>query len=199
MIEAVSAWIKQIILLVLFASFLELLLPSSGMQRFIRVIVGLLITLAILNPVLDVVQNNNWSAQQVPALSTNSASSQSVISQANKIAGEREQLAVETYKRELGRQIKATVSALGGVADVQVAVSLADRKNSKFDGRIDRVTLYIKPGVSGETSRIEPVTAGPADSGKSGELSEQLKTKISKTVGELYQVSPQQLEIKHLH
>nr|WP_092067321.1 stage III sporulation protein AF [Dendrosporobacter quercicolus]NSL46523.1 stage III sporulation protein AF [Dendrosporobacter quercicolus DSM 1736]SDL54182.1 stage III sporulation protein AF [Dendrosporobacter quercicolus] len=198
MIEAVSAWIKQIILLVLFASFLELLLPSSGMQRFIRVIVGLLITLAILNPVLDVVQNN-WSAQQVPALSTNSTSSQSVISQANKIAGEREQLAVETYKKELGRQIKATVSALGGVADVQVAVSLADRKNSKFDGRIDRVTLYIKPGVSGETSRIEPVTAGPADSGKSGELSEQLKTKISKTVGELYQVSPQQLEIKHLH
>lgn len=198
MIEAVSAWIKQIILLVLFASFLELLLPSSGMQRFIRVIVGLMITLAILNPVLDIVQNN-WSAQQVPALSTNSASSQSVISQANKIAGEREQLVVETYKKELGRQIKATVSALGGVADVQVAVNVEDGKNSKFDGRIDRVTLYIKPGVSGGASRVEPVTAGPADSGNSGELSDQLKTKISKTVSELYQVSPHQLEIKHLH
>lgn len=197
MLDAVSAWIKTIILLVLFASFLELLLPSSGMQRFIRVIIGLLITLAILNPVLHVLENN-WTDQQVPALSRSSSGAQSMSNHVGKMAGEREQLAVETYKKELARQIKATVNALEGVADVQVAVSLDDTARNQPSGKIDRITLYVRPGQAG-SNKIEKVSVNSSASGKSKDFPEQLKSKIRKTVGELYQLAQSQIEIKQLH
>ncbi|MGI6093322.1 MAG: stage III sporulation protein AF, partial [Negativicutes bacterium] len=93
MIAFVSAWIKDIILVVLFAAFMELLLPSSSMQRFIRVIMGLFIMLTILNPALDVIQNHLASGQELSAVTTalnNSVSSKNVT---NSMSDERDKLA----------------------------------------------------------------------------------------------------------
>ncbi|GBG55038.1 stage III sporulation protein AF [Sporomusaceae bacterium FL31] len=198
MIEGISAWIKNIILLVLFASFLELLLPSSSMQRFIRVIIGLLITLAILNPVLDVIQNR-WSTAQIPALSTNTANSQSVMNNANKVAGDREQLAFDTYKKELARQIRATTTAIEGIADAQVAVELENPQQGKFNGKVRALTIYVKPGVNNAKGKIEPVVIGTTNYNEAIELKPQLKTKILQTIYELYQIPNEHIEIKLLH
>lgn len=198
MIENISAWIKNIILLVLFASFLELLLPSSSMQRFIRVIIGLLITLAILNPILDVIQNR-WSTAQIPALSTNTTNSQSVLNHANKVAGDREQLAFDTYKKELARQIRATTTAIEGIADAQVAVELENTQQGKFNGKVRLLTIYVKPGVNNSKGKIEPVVIGTTNSSEAIELKPQLKIKILQTIYELYQISNEHIEIKLLH
>lgn len=198
MMEGISVWIKNIILLVLFASFLELLLPSSSMQRFIRVIIGLLITLAILNPILDVIQNR-WSTAQIPALSTNTANSQSVMNNANKVAGDREQLAFDTYKKELARQIRATTTAIEGIADAQVAVELENAQQGKFNGKVRALTIYVKPGVNNSKGEIEPVVIGTTNSNETIELKPQLKTKILQTIYELYQISKENVEIKLLH
>ena len=198
MIENISAWIKNIILLVLFASFLELLLPSSSMQRFIRVIIGLLITLAILNPILDVIQNR-WSTAQIPALSTNTTNSQSVLNHANKVADDREQLAFDTYKKELARQIRATTTAIEGIADAQVAVELENTQQGKFNGKVRLLTIYVKPGVNNSKGKIEPVVIGNTNFSEAIELKPQLKTKILQTIYELYQISNEHIEIKLLH
>lgn len=197
MIEAVSLWIKDIILLVLFASFLELLLPSSGMQRFIRVIIGLFIMLAILNPVIDLLQND-WDSRQVPALSTNSTGARSVLNSAGKLAGEKEQLVVATYKKELGRQISATAAALEGVAEARTAVELEHLENTALTGKISRVTIYIQPGVSASHSKIKKVAIGEAQAAQR-ELTETLKQKIITTVSELYQIPGERIELRLLH
>lgn len=53
MLDAAAAWVRQLIFLALFASFFELLLPSGALQKFVRVIVGLLIMLAVLRPAAE--------------------------------------------------------------------------------------------------------------------------------------------------
>ncbi|MGP4080944.1 stage III sporulation protein AF [Pseudalkalibacillus sp. R45] len=45
-------WVTNIILIILLATILELLLPSNAFQKYVKVVIGLLLIIAILNPMI---------------------------------------------------------------------------------------------------------------------------------------------------
>ncbi|MBP3952311.1 stage III sporulation protein AF [Bacillus suaedae] len=47
-------WLTNIILLILLATILELMLPNSNMQRYVRMVVGLLLLVVMLQPLLSI-------------------------------------------------------------------------------------------------------------------------------------------------
>ncbi|UTR14482.1 stage III sporulation protein AF [Salipaludibacillus sp. LMS25] len=49
----VISWITNIILLILFATVLELLLPNASTHRYIKLVIGLMLLLILLQPVLS--------------------------------------------------------------------------------------------------------------------------------------------------
>src|SRR5690625_3170395 len=53
MMTYVGEWITHIVLIILIASFIDLLLPNSTMRRYVKLVVGLLIIMFILSPILD--------------------------------------------------------------------------------------------------------------------------------------------------
>ena len=53
MVAWISQWLQNIILIVLLATFADLLLPSSAMQKYSKMVLGLLIIVVILSPVLE--------------------------------------------------------------------------------------------------------------------------------------------------
>lgn len=57
MIEWISSWLKQIVLLVLIATFIDLLLPNNAMDRYVKLVMGLLIIMAILSPTLQLLHS----------------------------------------------------------------------------------------------------------------------------------------------
>lgn len=203
MIAALSLWIKDIILVVLFASFMELLLPSSSMQRFIRVIMGLFIMLAILNPALDIIQNHLASEQDLSLVTTTLNSSNSSGNITNSLASERDKLSYELYKKELAKQIKAVVTTIEGVADAKVAVEVNTGAGGNLAGSIKNVTVYVQPGVAAIGRKVAPVskiTVGENEEAKeTKELRPQLTSKIQNAVAELYQLSKNQIEVKLLY
>ena len=52
--SAVSAWISQIVLLILLAIVLELLLPNDSFQKYVKLVIGLVIIVALLSPIMKV-------------------------------------------------------------------------------------------------------------------------------------------------
>jgi stage III sporulation protein AF len=58
MIEALSQWLERIILLVLLATFLDVILPNASMQKYVKLIMGLLILLALLTPLMQLFQKD---------------------------------------------------------------------------------------------------------------------------------------------
>ncbi|WP_416149552.1 stage III sporulation protein AF [Salipaludibacillus sp. HK11] len=54
----ISSWITNIILLILFATILELLLPNSSTHRYVKLVVGLMLLVAMLQPVLSIFQED---------------------------------------------------------------------------------------------------------------------------------------------
>ncbi len=196
MLAAITDWVRNIALVVLFASFLELLLPTSGMQRFVRVIMGLLILLAILTPVVDALQGHRLP--DVPALSGQSGpAADRVRSGAEAVVRERDRLTVELYKKDLARQIRAVVTAVVGVADARVAVAV--RQADRRAGALDKVVVYVLPGLAAEERKAAKFAAGTDGDARSAELRPALRDKIARTVCELYQLPAAQVEVTKMH
>lgn len=196
MIAEVTGWVKNIVLVVLFASFLELLLPASSMQRFVRVIMGLMVMIAILNPVLDIV-HNKMAPENLPAVSQNGKVSGRVKENMAAVTEERDRLARELYKKDLANQIKAVVVAVDGVADARVGIELKDGTEGK-QGGLDKVSIAVLPGTP-SAGTVEKVVIGAQQPTSTGELSGAVSEKVKKAVKELYQLRESQIEIKKMN
>ncbi|CAM3242609.1 stage III sporulation protein AF [Sporolactobacillus spathodeae] len=48
----IESWVSQLVVLVLFAVILELLLPSGGFQKYVKLVIGLVLIVALLGPVI---------------------------------------------------------------------------------------------------------------------------------------------------
>ena len=197
MIAILTNWVKYIIFVVLFASFLELLLPNSSMQRFVRVIMVLFIMLAILNPVIDMLQNHLTPAQ-VPVISANSANSAVILNNAKTVARDREQLSSEIYKQELAQQMKVMITALDGVADAKVVIDTNQSNNNKLSNRISSIVVYVTPSNGGNHGKIAKVSIGQQPLA-AADLNIELQNKIKGLVSELYQLPKEIIAIKILH
>ena len=192
--------------MVLFASFLELLLPNNSMQRFVRVIMGLFIMLAILNPIIGFMEHQ-LTADQVPVLAArvdSSLANANVLHAANEVAGKRDQLARDLYVRDLSKQIRATVIAISGVADAKVTVNIETDtpQTSKEMGKIKNVVIYIEPGITANERKIAKVTVGitiPETAQESKLLSTVVVDKVTRAVTELYQLKSSQVEVRRMN
>jgi len=197
LLEVVTNWVTDIIFVVLFASFLELLLPSSSMQRFVRVIMGLFIMMAILNPVIDAIHARLGSIQ-VPALSTNAEQSAIILNHAKDTAQEREHLSSEIYKKELAKQMKIMIMALDGVADAQVVVSANSDDHSNVSSKINKVVVYVTPGIKNTGVKVEKISIGGAAKEKNN-MGGDFENKIINLIAELYQIPKEVIDIKIVH
>jgi len=52
--EFLTAWVTNIILFVLLAVIIDLLMPNSSLQRYAKMVIGLLLIVIILNPILKI-------------------------------------------------------------------------------------------------------------------------------------------------
>ncbi len=193
MLAAVTDWVRNIVMVVLFASFLELLLPSSGMQRFVRVIMGLLILLAILGPVVDILQSR--VAPELPALAGRSGpAADRVRSGTETVVRERDRLAAEHYRKDLARQIRAVAVSVDGVADARVAVELARNEGGRA-GALGKVTVYVQPGLTADDRKVARITIDRGGEARTAELRASTRDKIVRTVCELYQIPAAQVDV----
>ncbi|NHN28841.1 stage III sporulation protein AF [Paenibacillus agricola] len=51
-----SDWLKSVVMVILLASFVDILLPSQTMQRYVKTVISLFILLTLLQPVLSLLQ-----------------------------------------------------------------------------------------------------------------------------------------------
>jgi stage III sporulation protein AF len=61
-LEWITDWIRQIVLIIFIATFIDLLLPSSSLERYVKLIMGLIIIVSILQPVFQLIwSEDKWS------------------------------------------------------------------------------------------------------------------------------------------
>ncbi|RXI99510.1 stage III sporulation protein AF [Anaerobacillus alkaliphilus] len=121
--QFLTEWISNIILLILLATILELLLPNSSLQRYVKMVVGLLLLVIILTPLFSIFSKDvdSWVSS---------------IGLTNQIQEEALQNSVEFKKREIQRAQLAYISE-------QVAVQLKRQVEEELVHRFDKEVVDV--------------------------------------------------------
>lgn len=193
--DALSAWVKNLIFLILFAAFFELLLPNRGMKNFLRVVIGLFVLLAILRPLADFL-TEDFEPDDLSALPVLRQEKKITVSPSAAPADQRRAvLAREVYVRELERRLCEAVEKLPEVKDAQVSVRLSGAPSETAQADlIDAVAIRVTPDNEKSVNvKIQPIDLRKKDHAQA--LSSDLENKIKQRAAALLQISAERISV----
>lgn len=202
-----GGWLKTVIMVILLATFIDLLLPSHTMQRYVKTVMSLIILLTLLSPVLELFQKN-WNVNSMLDAAEQKQSSmdplavsgqnpamkslEAITQEADKLKAVGEQQSQELLEAQIANVMKEDLQKQTElqVDNVQVAAKIDN--NGKPSITDVRVTLHAieKPSEDSKTqtdrniaviAQIQPVKPIQIDiqSGTNG-LTDQAKSNPSK-------------------
>ncbi|SMO39964.1 stage III sporulation protein AF [Melghirimyces algeriensis] len=161
MIELMSNWLKQIVVLVLIAVFIDLLLPNNTMEKYVKLVMGLLIILAILSPILQLIQQDldlkSLAFNERNIGDANLASLSSIQEESKKLKESQKRLTHDEVQMRLAEMIRNKVEDQFDVEVVQSRVRIQSKKESS--PQIIGVTLKVRPGTEekNDVTTVKPV------------------------------------------
>lgn len=173
MLNWLAVWLQQIIAVVLLAGFIDLLLPNKAMQRYVRLVAGLIILLTILTPIIRLLQGDfnarldqqveNW-LQSTKNEQLHMPTLEEIQENAKKLQQKQQDSALLLTAEKLGASMKESIAETTGlqVAGVNVKLTGADGGNQ---ARIDSVVVTLaktEPQAESDTDS-ESVTADSGD------------------------------------
>ncbi|SJZ37188.1 stage III sporulation protein AF [Garciella nitratireducens] len=164
MIEFLGSWIKNIAVVIIFITFLEILLPNNSMRKYIQAIAGLLVMIVILTPIIEFL-NQDIDIQDILSQSYDEMEQIDMENKKEVLKEEQNKMAIELYIKKIESKIKNQVEEkIKGIKiDVEVEV-FTNPKEENFS-QIKQVKIYInKDGdkdkvleKNNEKTFIEPI------------------------------------------
>lgn len=154
--DSLKDWVRQLTLLVLVASCLELLLPMNSMKKYVRMAMGLLVVLAITRPLFGFLGQPvtidgklfvDPEGASLPALSE-------IMAQAKEFRDRNQDMATKAARTALEAEVIKAVREVAGVSDATAGVELVEVSGEQ---RIRNVVVTLRLGVPGEVQPVKPV------------------------------------------
>ncbi|SDY48312.1 stage III sporulation protein AF [Proteiniborus ethanoligenes] len=147
MIEILKNWVINIVVIIFFVAFIEIMLPKSSMKRYVNMVLGLLIIIVLINPIIKFMANDIDIEREV---FLNISKQNNMYSDKDlKYVEAQNQNIVEMYKNKLKREITDFIELDEGYKIVEVNISIEE--NSKLDnfGEITGIEVYLEQ-ITGE-------------------------------------------------
>ncbi|HEX3015308.1 MAG TPA: stage III sporulation protein AF [Desulfobacteria bacterium] len=184
--ETIKTIVRNIALITLLAGFLEMLLPNNSMRRFVQLVMGLFVLMAVLTPIANLLHKP--LAFEIPAWSQadNTAQEQElaeVMQQGKQIRENGRLSAQQEYRKVIERQAKALALTVSGVRNVSIAASIKeDGQINKIEVKVGKQESTIKPveRVNGANGNSPRKTAPDPEQAR---IERELKTRIGAMLG----------------
>lgn len=150
--DTVRSIVRNIAIVILLASFLELLLPNNSMRRFVQLVMGLFVLMAVLGPAVKLLDRP--LSFEIPAWSeSGEGSSQElaqVLQQGQNIKEKSQQAALDGFKQVLEQEAKALALTVKGVEEVSLQAGV------KPNGEMESLEVYVGT-PSPDIQPVQPV------------------------------------------
>lgn len=187
-----AGMVKNVLVIIIMASFLEILLPEGRVKPFVRFAIGLFIIIAVLNPVLNVLfdkkdfEVNLWDYNLSPEQEREVLERGSRLNQQLTSTGE------SSFAEKIEGQISAVAMLVPGVKEVETRAALDS------EGGLKKLDLIVRPegntGLPGEGDEIRAFSKGGEQSPPADQ--EQMEEKIRGVINNLYGFKNIEIEIK---
>lgn len=174
--EWLGGWLKEIVFVVLLAGFIDLLLPNRSFERYVRLVVSLLILLTLMSPIVKLLGGDPAQKLHMALLRTtesldpskqNGSDTSQILQQGLALRKKQEAELLQRAGVEVGREMKQQIESKTGAQVQRVEVTLAVDNSSKEEGQnaalsaekpeIRRVEVFMNGAIK------SPETSLPAD------------------------------------
>lgn len=155
--EMIREWIVTIVSVIVFVTFVEILIPNSDNKRYINVVVGLLIMIVILNPLFYLFRGDiNFEDNILQA--SNQMEFQTMQNRADHNQYLQNEAVIELYKSQLAQQMQNRVENLSDYSVEKIDL-LVEEKDLEKLGFIHQIDITLKTGKTADSQKkeIEPI------------------------------------------
>ncbi|MBF8982656.1 stage III sporulation protein AF [Lutibacter sp. B2] len=203
MFDFLKDWIKNIVILIIFITMLELLLPNSSMKKYVNMVVGLLLIIVILNPLVLIVNKNIDIENEVFKTSVEIDKNAVVLTHSNLEKTQENQM-IQVYKRKIEQHIKERVLHNNPVDVKNVYMEIDEDQTSDNFGNIQNLKIELSPNVEkkSDNENLQPVSQILVDikSNKENDteheqIDEQIVNQIREDMAEFYSINSKNVVI----
>ncbi|MFB6465862.1 stage III sporulation protein AF [Cytobacillus sp. Hz8] len=192
--DFIKEWITNIILFVLLATVIDMLLPNSSLQKYTKMVTGLLLMAIILSPILKLV-SQDFKIPSLEMIQEKNAENLIEIKkkeiQASQSAYILEQTAVQ-MKKEAQEELMARYGLM--ISDIDFSVM--DEAQGKFPENVQKISVKLK-SVSKENRAVEAINKveiNTVDSPPTNEHSDTLES-IASLLSETWGVGKETIDV----
>lgn len=172
MIEGFKSWISALLCIGIFISILELILPNSKIKKYIYVLVGIVTTITIISPGINLLKNDDI-AQSVSSVVDNFSKDVNINSDATVEDYRKNQENIvkdefiDTFKKDIeskltlkGVNVKEVYVTLAENYDVQKVQVKTKKLTDSTLSEVSKVIEYINSEYDIDYSKIEVIESG---------------------------------------
>nr|WP_249435607.1 stage III sporulation protein AF [Paenibacillus sp. Marseille-Q4541] len=172
-----SGWLRELILVVLLATFVDMLLPNRSMERYVKLVLSLLILLTLITPLINLLSSDpdarlraalrDWTqnGEQAQAMTLDD-----ILDEGEKLHKQQEENAKEWAAKEVADQIKEQIEKETNLPVESVSVILGTEKKSEKSAELTSITSvkvtmaqgYTEPSLS-KVPNDEPIEIKPVE------------------------------------
>ncbi|MDP4096745.1 stage III sporulation protein AF [Paenibacillus sp. P96] len=165
-------WLRHLVMIVLMAAFVDLILPSRTMERYVRLVLSLLILLALISPIAQLLRSSPaaelrraFQAQE-RAESGQQPSLERILAQGQQLQKKQEQNAREYAAGEVARQMKGQIEQETGERVQSVEVAFAEDKQEADEMGTSTIIASVQVKLAASSAAEDP--GKPGNGGEDG-------------------------------
>lgn len=162
--EWLSGWLRELILVVLLATFVDMLLPNRSMERYVKLVLSLLILLTLITPLINLLSSDpdarlrealrDWTkdGEQIQVMTLDD-----ILDEGEKLHKQQEINAKEWAAKEVANQIKEQIEKETEFPVESVSVTLGTEKKSEKSAELTSITsVKVMMGQSEDRITLSP-------------------------------------------
>ncbi|AGK54844.1 stage III sporulation protein AF [Bacillus sp. 1NLA3E] len=197
--EFLKEWITNIILFILLATVIDMLLPNSNMQKYTKMVIGLLLITIILSPIFKLISSDfEGRLARIPSLEKTSDKKMGNLIEMKKkeIQASQHAYILETMAVQLEKDAKKELMDQYGLQIANIDISINEKDQRAFPGNLEKVIVDVqKPNPKSDAIEvIESVdisTAEPLPSKRNND-----KAKIATLLSKKWNIDEQTIEVE---
>jgi stage III sporulation protein AF len=185
--EFLKEWVTNIILFILLATVIDMLLPNTSMQKYTKMVTGLLLIAIILTPIFKLISKDfETTLASIPSFQTPGEKNMknSIEMKKKEIQASNHAYILETMAVQLKKGVKEELMKKYGLEIEKIDISMNEDSGLVFPDNLQKVTVLLKhPDKEVQTvvaiKQVKINTKTPLPSKKSVENTEKIAAFLS--------------------
>lgn len=184
--------VKSVLVIIIMASFLELLLPEGAIKPFVRFAIGLFVLIAVLNPTLGYLFDKEDFQVRMWEYTVDQRAEEEILQGGEELNQQILSYNQDALREKLEGQINAVVLLVPGVKEVKSTARLRE------DGTVQEISLSVTPNEQEKEESSDDIGVFDRNQDPMSEKEvEEMKNKITSVVKNMYGLDVDKIQINY--